>query len=167
MRWPHQSESRLRLQGGHRGRQAAPIRLQTGKAGALVGVFSGGRSQNDTNPPIPEEGPHRTQNCKTNPYGRGREKHEGAVTTLLCSLSLFNMIKSEIVSLSFFIFKYSLGDIRDLFNIKLKSGHAAAFATDCDLPSTHEMVRSIGMQVDFYSMHITAYLFVYLPFSMK
>lgn len=42
------------------------------------------------------------------------------------------------------------GDIRDLFNIKLKAGHAAAFATDCDLPSTHEMVRSIGMQVDFF-----------------
>lgn len=48
------------------------------------------------------------------------------------------------------------GDIRDLFNIKLKPGHAAAFATDCDLPSTHEMVRSIGMQVDFYILyHIT------------
>lgn len=41
----------------------------------------------------------------------------------------------------------SEGDIRDLFNTKLKRGHAAAFASDCDLPSTHEMVRSIGMQV--------------------
>lgn len=41
------------------------------------------------------------------------------------------------------------GDIKDLFNIKLEPGHAAAFATDCDLPSTHEMVRSIGMQVGF------------------
>ncbi|XP_044199762.1 glycosyltransferase 8 domain-containing protein 2 [Thunnus albacares] len=41
------------------------------------------------------------------------------------------------------------GDIRDLFNIKLKTGHAAAFATDCDLPSTHEMVRSIGMQTTY------------------
>ncbi|XP_068442422.1 glycosyltransferase 8 domain-containing protein 2 isoform X1 [Clinocottus analis] len=38
------------------------------------------------------------------------------------------------------------GDILDLFNMKLKPGHAAAFSTDCDLPSTHEMVRSIGMQ---------------------
>lgn len=47
-------------------------------------------------------------------------------------------------------FSCFLGDIKDLFNIKLKPGHAAAFATDCDLPSTHEMVRSIGMQVDFY-----------------
>uniref|UniRef100_A0A3Q2UVL5 Glycosyltransferase 8 domain containing 2 n=1 Tax=Haplochromis burtoni TaxID=8153 RepID=A0A3Q2UVL5_HAPBU len=41
------------------------------------------------------------------------------------------------------------GDIRDLFNIKLKPGHAAAFATDCDLPSTHETVRSIGMQTTY------------------
>lgn len=45
------------------------------------------------------------------------------------------------------------GDIKDLFNIKLKPGHAAAFASDCDLPSTHEMVRSIGMQVDFNVFH--------------
>ncbi|XP_049892602.1 glycosyltransferase 8 domain-containing protein 2 isoform X1 [Epinephelus moara] len=41
------------------------------------------------------------------------------------------------------------GDIKDLFNIKLKPGHAAAFSTDCDLPSTHEMVRSIGMQTTY------------------
>ncbi|XP_019955378.2 glycosyltransferase 8 domain-containing protein 2 isoform X1 [Paralichthys olivaceus] len=41
------------------------------------------------------------------------------------------------------------GNIKDLFNIKLKPGHAAAFATDCDLPSTHEMVRSIGMQTTY------------------
>ncbi|XP_039996738.1 glycosyltransferase 8 domain-containing protein 2 [Xiphias gladius] len=41
------------------------------------------------------------------------------------------------------------GDIKDLFTIKLKPGHAAAFATDCDLPSTHEMVRSIGMQTTY------------------
>ncbi|XP_041833710.1 glycosyltransferase 8 domain-containing protein 2 isoform X2 [Melanotaenia boesemani] len=41
------------------------------------------------------------------------------------------------------------GDIKDLFNIQLKAGHAAAFATDCDLPSTHEMVRSIGMQTTY------------------
>lgn len=41
------------------------------------------------------------------------------------------------------------GDIEDLFNIKMMAGHAAAFSTDCDLPSTHEMVRSVGMQVEF------------------
>ncbi|XP_061769258.1 glycosyltransferase 8 domain-containing protein 2 isoform X1 [Nerophis ophidion] len=41
------------------------------------------------------------------------------------------------------------GDIRDLFRVKMKPGHAAAFATDCDLPSTHEMVRSIGMQTTY------------------
>ncbi|XP_074554198.1 glycosyltransferase 8 domain-containing protein 2 [Halichoeres trimaculatus] len=41
------------------------------------------------------------------------------------------------------------GDIQDLFNTKLQPGHAAAFATDCDLPSTHEMVRSIGMQTTY------------------
>lgn len=46
-----------------------------------------------------------------------------------------------------------LGDVQDLFNIKLQPGHAAAFATDCDLPATHEMVRSIGMQVDFYILY--------------
>lgn len=41
------------------------------------------------------------------------------------------------------------GDIEELFNIKMMAGHAAAFSTDCDLPSTHEMVRSVGMQVGF------------------
>ncbi|KAM4569127.1 glycosyltransferase 8 domain-containing protein 2 [Odontesthes bonariensis] len=41
------------------------------------------------------------------------------------------------------------GDIKDLFNIQLKAGHAAAFASDCDLPSTHVMVRSIGMQTTY------------------
>uniref|UniRef100_A0A671WQM2 Glycosyltransferase 8 domain containing 2 n=1 Tax=Sparus aurata TaxID=8175 RepID=A0A671WQM2_SPAAU len=41
------------------------------------------------------------------------------------------------------------GNIEDLFNVKLKPGNAAAFATDCDLPSTHEMVRSIGMQTTY------------------
>uniref|UniRef100_W5KRX0 Glycosyltransferase 8 domain-containing protein 2 n=1 Tax=Astyanax mexicanus TaxID=7994 RepID=W5KRX0_ASTMX len=37
------------------------------------------------------------------------------------------------------------GDIQELYNIKMEPGHAAAFASDCDLPSTHEMVRSVGM----------------------
>ncbi|KAM9771633.1 glycosyltransferase 8 domain-containing protein 2 isoform 1-T1 [Syngnathus typhle] len=41
------------------------------------------------------------------------------------------------------------GDIQDLFEIKLKPQHAAAFASDCDLPSTHEMVRSVGMQTTY------------------
>lgn len=45
---------------------------------------------------------------------------------------------------------YFSGNIKDLYNIKLKAGHAAAFATDCDLPLSHEMVRSIGMQVNSY-----------------
>ena len=39
------------------------------------------------------------------------------------------------------------GDIQELYRTKLAPGHAAAFATDCDLPSTHEIVRSVGMQV--------------------
>ncbi|XP_036374108.1 glycosyltransferase 8 domain-containing protein 2-like [Megalops cyprinoides] len=39
------------------------------------------------------------------------------------------------------------GDIQDLYNIKLEPGHAAAFATDCDLPS--EVVRSMGMQTTY------------------
>ncbi|XP_041331239.1 glycosyltransferase 8 domain-containing protein 2 isoform X3 [Pyrgilauda ruficollis] len=38
------------------------------------------------------------------------------------------------------------GDIQELYNTKLAPGHAAAFSDDCDLPSTHEMVRSVGMQ---------------------
>lgn len=42
---------------------------------------------------------------------------------------------------------FSLGDIQDLYDTKLTRGHAAAFSDDCDLPSTHEMVRSVGMQV--------------------
>ncbi|KAJ3612010.1 hypothetical protein NHX12_020289 [Muraenolepis orangiensis] len=41
------------------------------------------------------------------------------------------------------------GDIKDLFSIRLQPGHAAAFASDCDLPSTHEMVRSVGMQTTY------------------
>ncbi|XP_072530041.1 glycosyltransferase 8 domain-containing protein 2 [Salminus brasiliensis] len=41
------------------------------------------------------------------------------------------------------------GDIQELYNIKLEPGHAAAFASDCDLPSTHEMVRSVGMQTTY------------------
>ncbi|KAK5876974.1 hypothetical protein CesoFtcFv8_026271 [Champsocephalus esox] len=41
------------------------------------------------------------------------------------------------------------GDIKDLFDTKLKPGHAAAFSTDCDLPSTHEMVGTIGMQTTY------------------
>lgn len=41
------------------------------------------------------------------------------------------------------------GDIKDLFDIKLKPGHAAAFASDCDLPDSHEMVRNIGMQTTY------------------
>lgn len=43
------------------------------------------------------------------------------------------------------------GDIRRLFGIYLKKGHAAAFATDCDLPAAREMIQSIGMQVDVFS----------------
>uniref|UniRef100_A0A671RUG7 Glycosyltransferase 8 domain containing 2 n=1 Tax=Sinocyclocheilus anshuiensis TaxID=1608454 RepID=A0A671RUG7_9TELE len=41
------------------------------------------------------------------------------------------------------------GDMQELYNIKLKAGHAAAFASDCDLPPTHEMVRSVGMQTTY------------------
>nr|XP_046184319.1 glycosyltransferase 8 domain-containing protein 2 [Oncorhynchus gorbuscha] len=41
------------------------------------------------------------------------------------------------------------GDIKDLYHTRLEKGHAAAFATDCDLPSTHEMVRSVGMQTTY------------------
>uniref|UniRef100_A0A3B4ATM7 Uncharacterized protein n=1 Tax=Periophthalmus magnuspinnatus TaxID=409849 RepID=A0A3B4ATM7_9GOBI len=41
------------------------------------------------------------------------------------------------------------GDIRGLFSVKLKPGHAAAFASDCDLPYSHERVRSIGMQTTY------------------
>lgn len=41
------------------GAQAAtPIKIQTGKAGALGGVLAG-RSQSSANPPIAEEGPRR------------------------------------------------------------------------------------------------------------
>nr|XP_057923068.1 glycosyltransferase 8 domain-containing protein 2 isoform X3 [Doryrhamphus excisus] len=36
------------------------------------------------------------------------------------------------------------GDIRHLFSVRLKPEHAAAFATDCDLPSTHEMTTYMG-----------------------
>lgn len=41
------------------------------------------------------------------------------------------------------------GDIKDLYKTKLQSGHAAAFASDCDLPPSHEMVRSVGMQTTY------------------
>ncbi|XP_035257337.1 glycosyltransferase 8 domain-containing protein 2 isoform X1 [Anguilla anguilla] len=39
------------------------------------------------------------------------------------------------------------GDIQELYNTKLKPGHAAAFASDCDLPS--EVVRTMGMQTTY------------------
>uniref|UniRef100_A0A8C7RDZ3 Glycosyltransferase 8 domain-containing protein 2 n=1 Tax=Oncorhynchus mykiss TaxID=8022 RepID=A0A8C7RDZ3_ONCMY len=43
-------------------------------------------------------------------------------------------------------------DIKDLYHTKLEKGRAAAFATDCDLPSTHEMVRSMGMQDNVHGL---------------
>lgn len=46
-----------------------------------------------------------------------------------------------------YLHSVTTSDIKDLYHTKLEKGHAAAFATDCDLPSTHEMVRSVGMQV--------------------
>lgn len=49
--------------------------------------------------------------------------------------------------MNYFLYIWLTGDIQELYNIKLKAGHAAAFASDCDLPATHEMVRSVGMQV--------------------
>ncbi|XP_061085746.1 glycosyltransferase 8 domain-containing protein 2-like [Conger conger] len=39
------------------------------------------------------------------------------------------------------------GDIQDLYKTKLQPGHAAAFASDCDLPS--EVVRTMGMQTTY------------------
>ncbi|KAK1790374.1 hypothetical protein P4O66_014286, partial [Electrophorus voltai] len=41
------------------------------------------------------------------------------------------------------------GDIQELYRIQLQTGHAAAFASDCDLPASHEMVRTVGMQTTF------------------
>ncbi|GCB65393.1 hypothetical protein scyTo_0004779 [Scyliorhinus torazame] len=41
------------------------------------------------------------------------------------------------------------GDIQDLYDTALNPGHAAAFSMDCDLTSTHEMVRSMGMQTTY------------------
>uniref|UniRef100_A0A4W3IHY7 Glycosyltransferase 8 domain containing 2 n=1 Tax=Callorhinchus milii TaxID=7868 RepID=A0A4W3IHY7_CALMI len=38
------------------------------------------------------------------------------------------------------------GDVQDLYESILHPGHAAAFSMDCDMTSTHEMVRSMGMQ---------------------
>ncbi|XP_075456706.1 glycosyltransferase 8 domain-containing protein 2 [Ascaphus truei] len=39
-----------------------------------------------------------------------------------------------------------LGDIQELYNTKISRGHVAAFSDDCDLPSTQEMVRKVGIQ---------------------
>uniref|UniRef100_A0A8C7Y790 Glycosyltransferase 8 domain containing 2 n=1 Tax=Oryzias sinensis TaxID=183150 RepID=A0A8C7Y790_9TELE len=57
-------------------------------------------------------------------------------------------IKNENI-VKFFKFYFFTGDIRHLFGIYLRRGHAAAFATDCDLPGAHEMVQSIGMQTTY------------------
>ncbi|XP_029457368.1 glycosyltransferase 8 domain-containing protein 2 isoform X2 [Rhinatrema bivittatum] len=38
------------------------------------------------------------------------------------------------------------GDIQELYETRISPGHVAAFSDDCDLPSTHEIVRSVGMQ---------------------
>uniref|UniRef100_A0A8C8JVA7 Glycosyltransferase 8 domain containing 2 n=1 Tax=Oncorhynchus tshawytscha TaxID=74940 RepID=A0A8C8JVA7_ONCTS len=45
-----------------------------------------------------------------------------------------------------YLHSVTTSDIKDLYHTKLEKGHAVAFATDCDLPSTHELVRSRGMQ---------------------
>uniref|UniRef100_A0A8C9F1V2 Glycosyltransferase 8 domain containing 2 n=1 Tax=Pavo cristatus TaxID=9049 RepID=A0A8C9F1V2_PAVCR len=65
------------------------------------------------------------------------------------------------------------GDIQELYDTKLAPGHAAAFSDDCDLPSTHEMVRSVGMQVRCRSviliMNVLTHkcdMDLYLPQSM-
>lgn len=52
--------------------------------------------------------------------------------------------------INYFYYIWLTGDIQELYDIKLKAGHAAAFASDCDLPATHEMVRSVGMQVGIF-----------------
>ncbi|XP_076861293.1 glycosyltransferase 8 domain-containing protein 2 isoform X2 [Brachyhypopomus gauderio] len=41
------------------------------------------------------------------------------------------------------------GDIQELYDMELQAGHAAAFASDCDLPASHVMVRTVGMQTTF------------------
>lgn len=40
------------------------------------------------------------------------------------------------------------GDIQELFDTKLKSGHAAAFSDDCDSASSKGIVRGAGNQVN-------------------
>ncbi|KAM5172636.1 glycosyltransferase 8 domain-containing protein 2 [Mantella aurantiaca] len=42
-----------------------------------------------------------------------------------------------------------LGDIQELYNIKLSRGHVAAFSDDCDLPSLQEIAMKIGIQNSF------------------
>lgn len=59
-----------------------------------------------------------------------------------------------------------LGDIQELYETNLAPGHAAAFSDDCDLPSTHEMVRSVGMQVRRFC-HTQIHLLIFSASSVS
>ncbi|CAH2277529.1 glycosyltransferase 8 domain-containing 2 isoform X1 [Pelobates cultripes] len=39
-----------------------------------------------------------------------------------------------------------LGDIQELYDTKISMGHVAAFSEDCDLPSTQELIKKVGIQ---------------------
>ncbi|KAM3927016.1 glycosyltransferase 8 domain-containing protein 2 isoform 1-T1 [Leptodactylus fuscus] len=39
-----------------------------------------------------------------------------------------------------------LGDIQELYNTKISTGHIAAFSDDCDLPSLQDVIARVGIQ---------------------
>uniref|UniRef100_A0A672RSZ0 Glycosyltransferase 8 domain containing 2 n=1 Tax=Sinocyclocheilus grahami TaxID=75366 RepID=A0A672RSZ0_SINGR len=76
------------------------------------------------------------------------EEHIGAAMATINSIYSNSRasIFFYIVTLRDPIYLHLLWLVEELYNIKLKAGHAAAVASDCDLPPTLEMVRSVGMQ---------------------
>lgn len=46
------------------------------------------------------------------------------------------------------------GNIRELFDTSLKSGHAAAFSEDCDSTSSKSLIRGAGNQVLLFSIFL-------------
>lgn len=43
--------------------------------------------------------------------------------------------------------RLNAGDIQELYDTTLALGHAAAFSDDCDLPSSQDISRLVGLQV--------------------
>lgn len=57
------------------------------------------------------------------------------------------------------------GDIQELFDTSLKSGHAAAFSDDCDSASAKGIVRGAGNQVHNASCRLILFFYFFIFFK--